>query len=295
MAAQTDQPRLRRVWFGGFHREDVEALQARLAQTEANLARMRAQNAELTLSVESARLALAESAGWSERLPAAVRELSRLAAGDFSGEDRDGQIASAVLEVAGEHLIASVEVSIGESTGELRHATTWNENGRPVRTVVQHGECAVDCTWQPAADAAQDTAWIVEALCEAVVCSLVSTISSRVQREVVTQLGDHRSLKRHEALRLRQGQPAATVTVTVDEHNSTTYTELYGREAWSAALARAAATLDRIARAHGGQAYQLSKHGFALLVDAADVDAVAAAAEEELADYDGVNFIVGGS
>lgn len=292
MAADNDQPQLRRVWFGGFHRGDVEALQTYLASTEADLGQARSQNAELTRNVESARLALGDAAGWSERLPTAVQELSRLAAGDLGGKDRDGRIASAVLAVAGEHLIAGVEVSLGEPTGELQHATTWNENGRPVRTVVQQGECALDCTWQPAAEAGQDTAGIIESLCEAVVCSLVSTITSRVEREVVTQLGDHRSLKRHEALRIRQGQPAGTVSVVADEASAATHTELYGREAWSAALALAAAALDQIARDHGGQAYQLSKRGFVLLVDAADVDAVAAAAEEELADYD-VAFVVG--
>lgn len=279
----------------GVRREDVQALQARLADTEATLEDVRAENAALDASLRSARLALGETAGWSERLPAAVEELSRLAAGDFTGSDREPRLAAAVLAVAGEHLLASVEVSIGDPTGELQHATSHNENDRPVRTVVRHGGCAVDCTWQPAIDAGEDTTSIVEALCTAVVCSLASAMTQRAHREVVTQLGDERSLHRHRALRARLDQPAATLSVIANEHGVATYRELYGREAWSAALARAAAGLDRIARAHGGQAYQTSTRGFTLLIDAETLDTVTDATERELADYDGVSFDVGGT
>jgi hypothetical protein len=74
MAAQHDQPRLRRALLG-IRREDVQALQARLAETQDR-------NAELASNLESARLALGEAAGWSDRLPAALRDLATLAAGE---------------------------------------------------------------------------------------------------------------------------------------------------------------------------------------------------------------------
>jgi hypothetical protein len=290
MAAQHDQPRLRRALLG-IRREDVEALQARLAETQDR-------SAELASSLESARLALGEAAGWSDRLPAALRDLATLAAGE-SVDDAEPRLASAVLALAGEHLLASVDVSIGEPTGELQRETRVNENGRPVLTIVRLGGCVVDCVWQPGVDAGLDTTRIVEALSTAVVCSLAGIAASRVQRDPVTQLGDQRSLARHEALRARLQQPAEVVGVVFDENSTVEYRKLFGGMAWEAALSRVAADLDEIARAHGGQAYQVSPPSgqvmvleFRLLVDAGDVDAAALAAERQLGDYDGLSWRV---
>jgi hypothetical protein len=290
MAAQHDQPRLRRALLG-IRREDVEALQARLAETQDR-------NAELASNLESARLALGEAAGWSDRLPAALRDLATLAAGE-SVDDAEPRLASAVLAIAGEHLLASVDVSIGEPTGELQRETRVNENGRPVLTIVRLGGCVVDCVWQPGVDAGLDTTRIVEALSTAVVCSLAGVAASRVKRDPVTQLGDQRSLARHEALRARLQQPAGVVCVVFDENSTVEYQKLFGGMAWEAALSRVAADLDEIARAHGGQAYQVSPLAdqvtvleFRLLVDAGDVDAAALAAERQLGDYDGLSWRV---
>ena len=74
----------------------------------------------------------------------------------------------------------------------------------------------------------------------------------------MTQLGDERSLARHQALRDRLEQPAGIVDVVFDEHSTVEYQKLFGGMAWDAALSRVAADLDQIARAHGGQAYQVS-------------------------------------
>jgi hypothetical protein len=283
MAAQHDQPRLRRALLG-IRREDVEALQARLAETQDR-------NAELASNLESVRLALGEAAGWSERLPAGLRDLATLAAGE-SVDDAEPRLAAAVLALAGEHLLASVDVSIGEPAGDLQRETRVNENGRPVLTIVRLGGCVVDCVWQPGVDAGQDTTRIVEALCIAVVCSLAGVATARIERDPVTQLGDERSLARHEALRARLQQPAGTVCVVFDENSAVKYRKLFGGMAWEAALSRVAAELDRIAHAHGGQAYQVSKLSIRLLVDAGDVDAAAMAAQEELDDYDGLTWRV---
>ncbi len=106
-------------------------------------------------------------------------------------------------------------------------------------------------------------------------------------------------MARHEALRARVQQPAGMVSVVFDENSAIKYQKLFGGMAWEAALSRVAADLDGIARAHGGQAYQVSPPPdqvtvlqFRLLVNAGDVDAAAMAAQEELADYDGLIFRV---
>lgn len=289
MAAKDDQPRLRRrPW--GIHRGDVDALVARLNQAQGDLARVHAENTELSSGLRSARQALGESAGWSQRLPIGLGELASLAAGELSGDDAQQRLGTAVLALAGEHLLAQVQVSLGDPTGELERDTSWNENGRPIRTLVRLGGCVVDGAWQPGVDAGPDTAGVVEGLCSAVVCSLAGVAASRMERHPVTQLGDERSLARHEALRVRLQQPAGSMSVAVDEHSHVSYQTLYGGMAWDAALSRAAAELDRIARTHGGQAYHVSDLRFQLLVDAGDVEAAAVAAEKELADYDGLIF-----
>jgi hypothetical protein len=238
--------------------------------------------------LESAQLALGESAGWCERLPVGLGELASLAAGERDTKDVQGRLGAAVLAVAGEHLIAQVLVSLGDPAGELERGTTWNENGRPVRTTVRLGGCVVDCTWQPEVDAGRDTASVIEGLCSAVVCSLAGVAASHVQRDPVTQLGDERACARHEALRVRLGQPTGAVGVVFDEQSTVDYTGLYGRVAWDAALSRVAAELDRIAHEHGGQAYHVARLGFRLLVDGDSVEAAAIATEQELTEYDGL-------
>ncbi len=171
MAGESVHPQLRRALLG-IRREDVEALQARLAQTESDLATVRAENDGLTTDLNTANLALGETAGWSERLPVALGDLTNLAAGKPTDEDTKAHLAAAVLALAGEHLLAKVDVSIGEPAGELYRDTSFNENGRPIRTIARLGACSVDCTWQPAVNAGPDTAEIIEGLCAAVVCSL---------------------------------------------------------------------------------------------------------------------------
>jgi GGDEF domain-containing protein len=279
------QPQRRRALFG-VHREYADALEQRLARAEE-------ENAALAASLRSARAALGESAGWSERLPGALRELARLAAGEQGGEDTESRLASAVLALAGEHLVASVNVTSGEPTGEIERETRRNENGRPIRTIVKLGACVVDCTWQPEVEAGPDTTGIVEGLCTAVVCSLAGVAGARAQRDVVTQLGDRRALARHLALRQRLGEPAALVLITVDGESAIRHRELYGRLAWSASLAQSASVLERIARVHGGQAYQTAERELRLLVDAEEAEAACRLAEEALAEDEDLVFRVG--
>jgi hypothetical protein len=291
MAEKESQPQRRRALFG-VQREYTDALEATLAQTERHLARAEPENVGLTEDLLSARLALKETAGWSERLPAALRELASLAAGKLDGEYAEQDLADAVLTLAGEHLLASVDIKHGDPTGEIERETQRNENGRPIRTSVRAGTCAVDCTWQPGIEAGPDTAEIVESLATAVVCSLAGLDGARVQRDVVTQLGDKKALARHLALRRRLEQPAELVQVTVDGQSAIACRELYGRLAWSASLAQTASVLDRLARGHGGQAYHTADREFRLLVDADAAEQACELAEDALIDNDGLVFRV---
>ncbi len=276
----------------GVQRAYVDALEASLAQTEQTLAEAKTENTGLTEDLQSARLALKETAGWSERLPSALQQLASLAAGELDGEYAEQELAEAVLELAGEHLLASVDIKRGDPTGEIASETQRNEHGRPIRTSVRAGTCAVNCAWQPGIEAGPDTSEVVESLCRAVVFSLAGVEGSRAERDTVTQLGGKRSLARHLALRKRLEQPAAIVNVAVDGQSVIEYRELYGRMAWSAALAQTAAILERLARGHGGQAYQAADREFRLLVDAGQAEQACERAEQALADQDGLIFRV---
>lgn len=246
----------------------VDELEANLAATERDLETARTENESLTASLRSARSALDETAGWSRRLPEALRELANLAAGNLSEDSPERSLANAILTVAGEHLLAAVSVTNGDPAGELECRTERNEHGRPISTVIRLGACEANCTWQPGVEAGPDTTEVIEGLAAAVVCSLAGAANARAEREVITQLGDRRSLARHLALRVRQGEPAQLIRVRVDGESAIEHRELYGRLAWSAALAELASALDRVARSYGGQAYQADDREFRLLIDA---------------------------
>jgi hypothetical protein len=290
--AETEYQPPRRRSLLGVSKDYTDALEATLAETERSLTEAKSENAALNEDLQSAQLALRETAGWSERLPAALETLASLAAGELPEQYAEQVLAEAVLELMGEHLLASVTVEHGDAAGKVEHETRRNQQGRPIRTSVRAGTNAVDCTWQPGIEAGPDTAEVVESLATAVVCSLAGVANARVERDVVTQLGDRKSLARHIALRLREQHPAELVNVTVDGESATGYRELFGRIAWSASLAQTAAILDDLARGHGGQAYQTADRGFSLLVDADRAEQACEQAEDALADQEGLAFRV---
>ena len=90
-------PPLRRAWLGGVRREDAEALQQELAETRARLA--------------TTAKALKESTTWAERLPAALADLARLAAGDVEWEDPETHFAAVIKTLAGDSLLSTVEIA----------------------------------------------------------------------------------------------------------------------------------------------------------------------------------------
>jgi hypothetical protein len=289
---ETDpQPQRKRALFG-VQSEYVDALERRVAQVEDALAQAKSKNTGLEDDLQSAQLALKETAGWSERLPEALETFASLAAGELPEKHAEQVLAEAVLNLAGEHLLASVDIKHGDTAGKLEHETQRNEQGRPIRTTVRAGTNTVNCTWQPAVEAGPDTAEVVESLATAVVCSLAGVANARAERDVVTQLGDKKSLARHLALRQREQHPMELINVTVDRESAIAYRELFGRMAWSAGLAQTAAILDDLARDHGGQAYQQADREFKLLVDADQAERACELAEEAFADQEGLVFRV---
>ena len=281
----------RRTALFGVNREYTDAVEQGLNRARHNLAAAKATNEQLTNDLASVRAALEHATAWSERLPNAINQLSALAAGELDETDPGGAIATTILTLIGEELLAAVEVQAGEPDSALQRETTFNDNDRPIATTARMGECSVHCTWQPGAEAGKDTADVVEGLCAAVVCSLAAATTARSKRDAVTQLADERSLQRHLALRERQARPATLIHVTVDEASAVAHRELYGRLAWSAALAEAASTLERIATANGSQAYQTAPHDFRLLIDPDRVEEAASQTKDALADQaDGLIF-----
>jgi GGDEF domain-containing protein len=285
MPGREAQPERKRALLG-VRSAYVDELEAKLATTERDLETARTENESLSTAFRSAHSALEETAGWSKRLPEALRDLANLAAGNVSEEAPEQTLANAILTVAGEHLLASVSVTRGDPTGELERRTERNEHGRPISTVTRLGACEANCTWQPGVEAGPDTTDVIEGLAAAVVCSLAGAANARAEREVMTQLGDRRSLARHLALRDRQNQPAQLIRVRVDGESAIAHRELYGRLAWSAALAELASVLDRVARAHGGQAYQAGDREFRVLVDADKAQQARELTERATEEYD---------
>ena len=108
MAEEDAQPRRRGALFG-VRRDYVDALEAKHAEVLA-------ENAELTSGRgPPASRWTSPRAGQSVCRPAWLS--ASLAAGDLVGEDVQGRLGAAVLALAGEHLLARVEVSLGEPAG----------------------------------------------------------------------------------------------------------------------------------------------------------------------------------
>ncbi len=265
-------PQLRRVLFGGVHREDAAALQDAHAATQDEL--------------RLARAALEETAGWAHRLPLALLELARLAAGESEGDDPFERLAAAVHEVAGAHLLSSVEFLhvYSPTPEELEQHTDWHGPGRPLTTEVRVGPHALRCAWEPTVLAGEDTVATVTGLCRAALFSLLglAAASGREQRGIVTQLGDGHALARHAALRERLGQPTSELDVQVDAKQADGHRSLYGALSWEAVFADAGARLEEIAHRCGGQAYQLGPLSFRVLLDAEHGQGARAELEEGL-------------
>jgi hypothetical protein len=265
---------LRRVLFGGVHREDAAALQELLEGTQSEL--------------RLARSAFEESVGWAERLPAALSDLARLAAGDSAWDDPEAHFAAVIKDLAGAHLLTEVEIAsvyAEGSTGGEQH-TEWRAPDTPLRTDVRVGTRLCRCTWSPQARAGEETSAVIENLCRAVLFSLsgLDAAGERARRWIVTQLADGRAYDRAVALRERLSQPTARLAVYVDPASAGEHREVYGQVAWEASFADAAAVMEEVANSAGGQAYQTDGHVFVLLLDPARAEDTEGELRERLAD-----------
>ncbi len=226
-AEPASTPPLRRAWLGGVRREDATALQQELTETRARLA--------------TTAQALEESTTWAERLPAALADLARLAAGDRAWEDSETHFAAVIKTVAGDHLLTEVEIAsvYADSPTDQDQHTEWSAPNAPQITDVRVGTRLCRCTWSPDAHVGEETTTVIESLCCAVLFSLsgVDTARERDQRWIVTQLPDGRTYDRAKALRERLAQPTATVAIRIDEASAGEHRELYGQIAWEASFA----------------------------------------------------------
>ncbi len=267
-------PTLRRAWLGGIRREDAEAVQQELAETSARLA--------------TTTQALKESTTWAERLPAALADLARLAAGNVEWEDPETHFAAAIKTLAGDSLLTTVEMAriyADSPTGQDQH-TEWQARDAPQRTDVRVGTRLCRCTWTPEARAGEETTTVIEHLCRAVLFSLAGLDASRDrdQRWIVTQLADGRACNRAMALRERLAQPTATVRIRVDQTSAGEHYEVYGQIAWEASMADAAAVMEEVANRAAGQAYQTHEYAFTLLLDPTRAQEAVTELRERLAD-----------
>jgi hypothetical protein len=282
VSEQAPRPvQLRRVLFGGVHREDAAALQELLEGTQAELRLVRS--------------ALEESVGWAERLPAALADLARLAAGDSAWEDPETHFAAAIKTVAGERLLAEVEIAsvyAEGSTGGEQH-TEWRTPSAPLRTDVRVGTRLCRCTWSPDARAGEETTAVIESLCRAVLFSLagLDAAGERDQRWIVTQMADGRAYARAMALRERLSQPTATVAIYADPESAGEHREVYGQIAWEASFADAGAVIEEVANRAAGQAYQTHERTFAVVLDPSRADDVETELREHLEDRE-LRFVV---
>lgn len=264
---------LRRAVFGGVRRGDVAALEVRL---------------------RDARAALEESAGWARRLPLALAMMTRLAAGEHEQHEPDTKafedLARAVHEVIGRHLLATVEAlyMTDPPNTELAEHTDWQGPSRPRASEVRVANRVLRCTWQPDVLAGEDTVAVVSGLCRAALLTLlgIEGVGRRQQHSEVTQLGDARTLVRHRTLRDRLGLPTSELSVYVEGTNVERYRELFGLISWQAMFADVALTLQQIAYAFGGDAYECNEWTFGMLVDLSRAEEAREQVLEHLADGD---------
>ena len=280
-AAPAPTQPLRRAWLGGVRREDAAALQQELTETRVRLA--------------TTTQALKESAGWAERLPAALSDLARLAAAGSAWEDPETHFAAVIRDLAGHHLLAEVEIAsvYADSPTDQSEQTEWRAPEAPLRTDVRVGTRLCRCTWADAATAGEETTTVIESLCRAVLFSLagLDVAGERDQRWIVTQMADGRACTRALALRERLSLPTAIVAIYADPESAGEHREVYGQIAWEASFADAGAVIEEAANRAGGQAYQTYKRTFAIVLDPDRADDVETELRERLEDRE-LRFVV---
>jgi len=245
---------------------DLLDRELRECQTALRVARDEKIRAEARFA--SLRTGLDERVGWVHRVPDALAELARIAAGTPDPHDRCERLEQAIFAAIGPRLLTGVQIGPAAQP-HMAQQTQTDTTGSPVCTTTQLRDRAVICHWSPRLYGEQDAVAIVEQLSWAALRALAGFDQARLResRGIVTQLGDETSLRRHLALRERLGEPFAHVTINVSEGSAGKCRALFGEIAWNAGFAEAGATLEEIARRHGGQAYQVGPVRFAIVID----------------------------
>lgn len=141
---------------------------------------------------------------------------------------------SSTLTDAGERSLEASAALVGETVVTARYASgVFPEDGMPV---------------------------MVERFCHALAASLAARERARseaLERGDVTLLGDEIGLLRLRALREAQGDSVAEVSLELGQRLRLEQQGLYGQNAWNATVFDCAGRLDTLARANGGEAFEI--------------------------------------
>jgi hypothetical protein len=241
-------------------------------------------------------LALADAATVVDGLEFAVKELAALAEPGGGGvEDQD---LGLVLQRLFPRLVSAVSISSAESAPpEMLAALQQAAGGRrtwEADDITDAGERPLDASgalangvvvlarYEPKIFPDGDLPGLVERVCQALAASLAARRRARARagdRGRVTLLADETALDRLRVLRESQGCEVARVSVLLGAQLKDDQLGLYGAPALSATIFDCAGQLDRLARDHGGEAFEL-EGAICCLVERRHCDAVASAARQ---------------
>jgi hypothetical protein len=288
-----------RQWATMLEQSEGEA-RDRIATLEAEAKRARERIAALESANEvrerRVALALADAATVVDGLEFAVKELAALAEPGGGGvEDQD---LGLVLQRLFPRLVSAVSISSAESAppemlAVLQQAAggrrTWEADD-----ITDAGERPLDASgalangvvvlarYEPKIFPDGDLPGLVERVCQALAASLAARRRARARagdRGRVTLLADETALARLRVLRESQGCEVARVSVLLGAQLKDDQLGLYGAPALSATIFDCAGQLDRLARDHGGEAFEL-EGAICCLVERRHCDAVASAARQ---------------
>jgi hypothetical protein len=246
--------------------------------------------------------ALVDAAAVVDGLDFAIKELAALA--DPHGGRAENQHLELVLRRLFPRLVAAVSISGAESVSPTMVTALSNAAGGrrtwEADEITEAGERPLDASgalangvvvlarYEPQTFPDGDIPGLVERVCHALAGSLAARRRAQAQagdRDRVTLLADGSALERLRVLRESQGCEVALVGVQLGSQLNDTQLGLYGGPAWSATLFDLAGQLDRLARDHGGEAFEL-EGAICCVVERRHADAVADTARRIAATLD---------
>lgn len=283
-----------------------QTMRAELAgiQKAVTVAQERIETLRLVEEARQRRLsdALADAASVVEGLPFAITELAALVEpGSPEPDDRHVEI---VVRRLFPRLVERVSVTAADrAPTKFVKALTDAPHGRrtwKANTVGEGGERPLDVSGALAIDvvvlaryradvyADGDVPSLVERICHALAASLATRRRARLRasdRGRVTMLADESALDRLRALHRAQGLQPTHVSLQLGAQLDDEQVGLFGAAAWNAHIFDCAGQLDRLAREHGGEAFELDG-AICCLVPRRHADAVRTGAVEIAAALD---------